>query len=146
MKTKLSGVAVALLLVTLLSGQTENSKSGSGFGGTWHGTSNGLPSIDLKIESGGSKLSGTAIFYLQTRKDESEPWHLASEASLPMVRPTVQGRNLSFEVPHHTCHGCTDYGANVRFQMELTGQNEARLVRFSDSGEQSESLKVVRKQ
>ena len=146
MKSKLSVLAVGLFFVSFASAQSGKSSTGSAFAGTWQGISNGLPSIDLNIENAGAKLAGTAVFYLQTRKDESEPWHVASQTTLPMLSPTVQGKNLMFEVPHHTCHGCTDYGPNVRFQMELTGQNEARLVRFSDSGEQRDSIKLVREQ
>jgi hypothetical protein len=146
MKSKLSVLAVGLLFATFVHAQSGKASTGSAFAGTWQGISNGLPSIALKIENAGSKLAGTAVFYLQTRKDESEPWHVASQTTLPMLSPTVQGKRLSFEVPHHTCDGCTDYGANVRFEMELTGQNEARLVRFGDSGEQRDSLKLVRKQ
>jgi hypothetical protein len=146
MKSKSSMFAVGLLFVGLVNAQTGKSAGASSFAGTWQVTTNGLHSIDLKIENAGSKLAGTAVFYLQTRKDESEPWHVAGETTLPMLTPSVQGKNLSFEVPHHTCHGCTDYGPNVRFQMELTAQNEARLVRFGDSGEQRDSVKLVRKQ
>jgi|SRR5581483_8091037 len=145
MKTNLRLLPVVLLFAVVATAQTGKSVAGSAFAGAWRGSSNGLPSIDLKIENAGSKLAGTAVFYLQTRKDESEPWRVASEATLPMLSPTVQGKNLMFEVPHHTCHGCTDYGPNVRFEMELTGQNEARLVRFSDSGEQRDTVKLVRK-
>ena len=145
MKSKLSVLAVGLMFAAVVTAQSGKDVTGSAFAGTWQGTSNGLPSIDLKIENAGSKLAGTAIFYLQTRKDESEPWRVASETTLPMLSPTLQGKNLMFEVPHHTCHGCTDYGPNVRFEMELTGRNEARLVRFSDSGEQRDSVKLVRK-
>lgn len=145
MKTKLRLLVVVLLFAAFATAQTETSIVGAAFAGTWQGISNGLPSIDLKIENAESKLAGTAVFYLQTRKDESEPWRVASETTLPMLNPTVQGKNLMFDVPHHTCHGCTDYGPNVRFEMELTGQNEARLVRFSDSGEQRDSVKLVRR-
>ena len=146
MKTNLRLLVVVLLFAAFATAQTEKSVAGSAFAGTWQGTSNGLPSIDLKIENAGSKLAGTAGFYLQTRKDESEPWHVVNETTLPMLDPAVQGKALTFEVPHHTCHGCTDYGPNVRFRMELTSQHEARLVRFSDDGQQSESIKLVRKQ
>lgn len=146
MKSKLSVLAVGLLFATVVCAQSGKASTGSAFAGTWQGISNGLPSIDLKIENAGSTLAGTAVFYLQTRKDESEPWRVASETTLLVLNPTVQGKNLMFEVPHHTCHGCTDYGPNVRFEMELMGQNEARLVRFSDSGEQRDSVKLVRKQ
>lgn len=145
MKTKLRLLVVVLLFAAFATAQTETSIVGAAFAGTWQGISNGLPSIDLKIENAESKLAGTAVFYLQTRKDESEPWRVASETTLPMLNPTVQGKNLMFDVPHRTCHGCTDYGPNVRFEMELTGQNEARLVRFSDSGEQRDSVKLVRR-
>ena len=146
MKTNFKSVVVVLLFAAFAAAQSEKSVAGSVFAGTWRGISNGLPSIDLKIENAGSKLAGTAVFYLQTRKDESEPWRVGSETTLPMLSPALQGKNLLFEVPHHTCHGCTDYGPNVRFEMELTGQNEARLVRFNDSGEQRDSVKLVRKQ
>ena len=144
MKTKLR-LLVVLLFAVFATAQSEKNSARSVFAGTWQATSNGLPSIDLKIENVESRLAGTAGFYLQTRKNESEPWRVARETTLPMLSPTVQGKNLMFEVPHQTCHGCTDYGPNVRFRMELTGRNEARLIRFSDDGEPSESLKLLRK-
>ena len=145
MKTNLRLLVAVWLFAAFATAQTEKSAAGSAFAGTWQATSNGLPSIDLRIENAGSKLAGTAGFYLQTRKDESEPWHVASETTLPMLNPAEHGKALTFEVPHHTCHGCTDYGPNVRFRIELTGRNEARLIRFSDDGEPSESLKLLRK-
>ncbi|HKR31362.1 MAG TPA: hypothetical protein VJT08_12840 [Terriglobales bacterium] len=92
MKTNLRLLVVVLLLAAFATAQAEKSVAGSAFAGTWQGTSNGLPSIDLKIENAGSKLAGTAGFYLQTRKDESEPWHVVNETTLPMLDPAVQGR------------------------------------------------------
>ena len=146
MKTKMRALGICFLLATFASAQTGKSAAASAFAGTWQGTSNGLPAIDLKIEGSASKLAGTAVFYLQARNDESEAWHVASQFSVQMLHPRVQGKNFYFEVPHHTCHGCSDYGPNVRLRMELAGQNEARLARFSDSGEQAENLQLVRKQ
>ena len=118
----------------------------SAFAGTWEGEKiNGLPSVDLKIESAGKDLHGTAIFYLQTRKDANQEWQVTHQSHLPMLSAVVQGNSLSFEVRHHRCHDCLDYGPNVKFRMQFTRQMMPLL--WKGTGEElhgGEGLNLVR--
>jgi hypothetical protein len=122
----------------------------SSFAGTWEGRMNDLPGIDLKIEDTDGKISGVMIFYFQERSDASAPWHVASESPVPLLVPHLEGKTLTFEVQHHKCHTCPELGPNVKFRMELAGQNEVLLWRL-DNEEQEKSkelgpgLKLVRR-
>jgi hypothetical protein len=118
------------------------------FAGTWQGKMNDLPGIDLKIEEAGGKVSGTIVFYFQERSDPNEPWHVAREDPVPMLVPHVEGKTLTFEVQHHKCHGCAELGPNVKFRVELTGPNEARLWKLENpeaSKDLGPGLKLVRR-
>lgn len=147
MKTKMAFVIVALLCVVTAGAQSGNGTPNSSFAGTWVGEKmNDLPSVDLKVESVGKNLNGTAIFYLQTRKDASESWRVTDEAPLPMLSPVVDGNTLNFEVRHHRCHGCVEYGPNVKFCMQLTGQDEARLWKLTgEEMNDGRGLRLVRR-
>lgn len=61
MKSKLRVLVVVLLFAAFATAQTEKSVAGSAFAGTWQGTSNGLPSIDLKIENAGSSSQARRV-------------------------------------------------------------------------------------
>jgi hypothetical protein len=67
---------------------------------------NNLPGVRLTMANAGETLSGTIVFYSQERGDATVPWHLAGQYELPILAPRVDGKTLSFETPHHTCHGC----------------------------------------
>ncbi|HWC16846.1 MAG TPA: hypothetical protein VG498_07510 [Terriglobales bacterium] len=147
MRSKMALPIAALMLIPSAWAQSVSGSEISAFLGTWEGEKiNGLPSIDLQIESAGKELHGTAIFYLQTRKDANQQWQASDETHLPMLSAVVQGNSLSFEVRHHRCHDCLDYGPNVKFRMQVTQQNEAHL--WKATGEQmhvGEGLNLVRK-
>jgi hypothetical protein len=109
---------------------------------------NDLPGIDLKIEEVGGKVSGTIIFYFQERNDPSQPWHVARQDPVPLLVPHVAGKTLTFEVRHHKCHDCAELGPNVKFRVELTGPNEARLWKLENqdtSNDLGPGLKLVRR-
>jgi hypothetical protein len=122
----------------------------SSFAGTWEGKMNNLPGIDLKIEETGGKISGIATFYYQERSDANAPWHVAGEHPVPLLTPNVEGNTLTFEVQHHKCHSCPELGPNVKFRMEVTGPNEARLWKLGDEGQENNKdlgpgMKLVRR-
>jgi hypothetical protein len=120
----------------------------SSFAGTWEGKMNDLPGIDLKIDEAGGRVSGSIVFYYQERSNENEPWHTAGESPVALLVPHVEGKTLTFEVQHHKCHGCTELGPNVKFRMELTGPNEARLWKLENqdtSKDLGPGLKLVRR-
>jgi len=120
----------------------------SSFAGTWEGKMNDLPGIDLKIDEAGGKVSGSIVFYYQERSNENEPWHTAGESPAALLVPHVEGKTLTFEVQHHKCHECTELGPNVRFRIELSGQNEARLWKLGNqdtSKDLGPGLKLLRR-
>ena len=116
----------------------------SGFAGTWKGTMNGLPGIDLTIREDESKIGGDIVFYFQERAGVNSPWRVAAEHAVPLLSSHVTGKVLAFEVEHHVCHGCKELGPNVAFRMELAGINEARLTRLGDYGADGAQLNLVR--
>lgn len=122
----------------------------SSFAGTWEGKINDLPGIDLKIEEANGKISGIMTFYFQERSDANAQWHVASENPVPLLVPHVEGNTLTFEVQHHKCHTCPELGPNVKFRMEVTGPNEARLWKIENEGPEKNKdlgpgLKLVRR-
>ena len=128
----------AMMFCVATMGRTQATLDGaanSAFAGTWDGEQmNGLPSLDIKIENVGGKLSGITVFYLQKRKNTEEPWHVEGESPVAMLSPRVAGKTLTFEVEHHKCHDCVELGPNVKFRMDLISANEARLWKLGDNG------------
>ena len=120
------------------------------FDGTWEGKTNDLPSIELKIANSKGRVSGTITFFFQQRSNENEPWHVVGGSPGPLIEPRVDGKILTFEVEHHKCHGCAEFGPNVKFRVELKEANEARLWKLEDEGAGKDKdlgpgLKMVRK-
>ena len=137
MKIRAYVLAAMMLCVATTMGRTQATLDGApnaAFAGTWDGEKmNGLPSLDIKIENAGGKLSGVTVFYLQKRKNTEEPWHVEGESPVAMLSPRVTGKTLIFEVEHHKCHDCTELGPNVKFRMDLISANEARLWKLDDT-------------
>jgi hypothetical protein len=152
MKTNQVSIIAALagLVILLLVQPSMPVHAQSSFAGTWEGKMNDLPGIGLRIDETGGKVSGTVVFYYQERSNTNEPWHVAGESPVPLLAPHAEGKTLAFEVQHHKCHGCAELGPNVKFRVELTGPNEARLWKL-ESEEQEKNkelgpgLKLVRR-
>jgi hypothetical protein len=145
-------VITAILLCLATAGRTQETLDGaanSGFVGTWDGEKmNGLPSLDIKIENAGGKLSGVIVFYLQKRKSVDEPWHVEGEAPVTLLSPQLAGKTLTFEVQHHKCHDCAELGPNVKFRVDLVSASEARLWKLDDNSSEAVTgagLKLTRR-
>jgi biopolymer transport protein ExbD len=141
---------VCLIALTLTVGATSAVADESGtipkngsFAGTWKGTVNELPGIDLKIQQAGRNVSGDIVFYLQERQDVGTPWHVAGETASPLLDARLDGKALTFEVQHHRCHDCPELGPNVKFRLALTGLNKARLWNVTNA-EAGAGLLLVR--
>jgi biopolymer transport protein ExbD len=115
------------------------------FAGTWKGTMNRLPGIDLTIREHDQKISGEVVFYFQRRTDVHSRWHASPDPALPLLNPHLNGRTLIFEVERHVCDGCAEFGPNATFRMELFGANEAKLIRLEADGTKvGPQVKLVR--
>jgi hypothetical protein len=114
--------------------------------GTWEGTTNDLPAVKLAIAEDAGKISGTIVFYFQTRGDDGK-WRLGEQldSGVPILVPQMEGKLLTFEVRHHKRHGGTEYGPNKKFSVEITGANEARLREAGDPSA-GKGLQLIRVQ
>lgn len=115
-----------------------------GFAGTWKGTTNGLPGIELTIREEERKLGGDMVFYFQERADVNSPWKATGEYTAPLLATHRSGNTMTFQVEHHVCHTCKEVGPNVVFRMELEGVNQAKLTRFEEDGSEGASMKLLR--
>ena len=113
-----------LAVVALLTGAA---RALSPFAGTWHRTANGLPAVTLTVQDQDGKLSGTVVFYLQVRDAEDRPWHVDGGDIVEILDAKVEGTRLQFEVRHHTYHGSSEYGPNVKMTVELAGTDVLKL-------------------
>src|SRR5215471_3102136 len=66
----------------------------SGFAGTWKGTMNGLPGIDLTIREDESNIDGDIVFYFQERANVNSPWRVAAEHAVPLLSTQATGKVL----------------------------------------------------
>jgi len=104
--------------------------AGSEFAGRWEGKLDGLPGATLTVKQDKGKFSGSIIFYL-VRKDEQGA-RVDGEANCELLHVAVQGKHMTFEVRHHVRHDSPEYGPNVKFVFELTGDGEGLLRNVPD--------------
>jgi hypothetical protein len=130
---------IGLLVVTL------PAVAKSPFAGAWEGSMNDQPALKLTIEDADGKLAGTMVFYFQ-RRGEDGKFHVVpnGDAAGAIISPQVEGKILTFEVQHHKKHGGSELGPNIKYSVELTGANEARLRQVGDP-KAGDGLKLTRK-
>jgi hypothetical protein len=130
---------IGLLVVTL------PAVAKSPFAGAWEGSMNDQPALKLTIEDADGKLAGTMVFYFQ-RRGEDGKFHVVpnGDAAGAIISPQAEGKILTFEVQHHKKHGGTELGPNIKYSVELTGANEARLRQVGDP-KAGDGLKLTRK-
>ena len=134
------------LLVGLL-GLTAVATAKAPFVGTWEAKVNDLPGVEIRLEEAKGRLRGVVVFFFQRRGDDGK-WHVeGDDTGVPMLVPRVKGKILSFEVLHHKSHGGTELGPNVKFRLELTGTDEARLRKIEDQPDApGTGIKLTRRQ
>jgi hypothetical protein len=121
--------ATKLVLASLiaLASAMSADKPVSQFTGTWEGTMNGQPGVEITLAPDGGNIRGTIIFYFQ-RLGADGKWHVEGDnRPQPLIDPQMSGNTLNFEVLHHKKHGSGELGPNKKFRLEVTGANEARL-------------------
>ncbi len=116
----------------------------SPFAGAWEGSMHDQPALKLTIEDANGKLTGTMVFYFQQRGEDGK-FHVVpnGDAAGAIISPQVEGKILTFEVHHHKKHGGAELGPNIKYNVELTGANEARLRQVGDA-KAGEGLKLIR--
>lgn len=133
------------LLVSLLTLVAVSHAAASLFTGVWTGEENSLPAVEVNLHGSGETVGGTIAFYFQQRGEDGK-WQVRSRYEVPLLAPKVSGNKLLlFEVEHHKTHGSAELGPDVKFRIELTGTNEARLYRLDNSADSTRGLLLVRR-
>lgn len=135
---------ILLWLVIESFGSALAERPGSPFTGNWEGRVNGLPAVELALTQLDGKVSGEITFPFHQRGADGK-WEVKRRDSGPMLVSNLQGRTLTFEVTHHKCHGCSELGPNVKFRMNLTGPDEARLFMIESQPTDSPGLRLIRR-
>lgn len=118
----------------------------SPFAGTWDGSVNDLPAVELTVRHDGDRISGSIAFYFQTRGDDGK-WKAGEKTTLPLLSPKIEGRVLTFETIHHKRHGSPELGPNNRYRVDFVGGSEARLRILKDQPQDNDSgLKLTRRE
>lgn len=109
--------------------------------GIWRGELENLPAVTLNITDEAGPLQGAVLFYL-IRRNEGKPPTSSPGVPEPMFDPHFDGKRLTFKVSHRHAHSDTKSDPPVTFQLDLTGPDEARLVRVP--GDEPAYMRMVR--
>ena len=101
--------------------------------GIWRGDLDNLPAAMLNITDEAGPLQGAMLFYL-IRRDEGKPPTSSPGIPEPLFNPQFDGKSLTFQLSHRHAHANTTSDQPVTFRLDLTGPDEARLVRIPQDG------------
>jgi hypothetical protein len=101
--------------------------------GIWRGEYENLPAVTLNITDEAGPLQGAMLFYL-IRRNEGKPATSSPGVPEPLFNPQFNGKKLTFQLSHRHAHADTTSDPPVTFYLELTGPDEAKLVRVPHDG------------
>jgi hypothetical protein len=101
--------------------------------GIWRGELFGVPAATLNITDEAGPLQGAMLFYL-VRRDEGKPVTSSAGVPEPLFNPKFDGKSLTFQLSHRHAHADTTSDPPVTFRLDLTGPEEAKLVRVPQDG------------
>jgi hypothetical protein len=101
--------------------------------GIWRGELDNLPAVTLNITDEAGPLQGAMLFYL-IRRDEGKPPTSSPGVPEPLLNPQFDGKSLTFQLSHRHAHADTTSDPPVTFRLELTGPDEAKLIRVPQGG------------
>jgi hypothetical protein len=127
----IAGLALSITLASLGSA-TEESKY-TAITGIWRGELFGLPAATLNITDEAGPLQGAMLFYL-IRRDEGKPATSSAGVPEPLFNPRFDGKSLTFQLSHRHAHANTTADPPVTFRLDLSGPDEANLVRVPQDG------------
>lgn len=127
-----------LVIAALAAPQTPNNDAITGI---WRGEIDNVPAAVLNITDEAGPLQGAMLFYL-VRRHPGKP--STSSPGLPeaLFNPQFDGKKLTFQLSHRHAHANSASDPPVKFYMELTGSDEAKLVRVPQDG--PEFMRMVR--
>ncbi len=101
--------------------------------GIWRAELDNLPAVVLNVTDEAGRLQGAILFYL-VRRDEGKPPTSSPGIPEPLFNPRFDGKSLTFQVSHRRAHENTASDPPVTFRLDLTGPDEAKLVRSPQDG------------
>jgi hypothetical protein len=101
--------------------------------GIWRGEYENLPAATLNVTDEAGPLQGAMLFYL-IRRNEGKPSTSSPGIPEPLFNPQFDGKKLTFQLSHRHAHAETTSDPPVTFHLELTGPDEAKLVRIPQDG------------
>lgn len=101
--------------------------------GVWRGELDNLPGATLNVTDEAGSLQGAILFYL-IRKHEGRAATSSPGVPEPLFNPQFDGKSLTFQMSHRHAHRNTASDPPVTFRLDLTGLDEAKLVRVSVDG------------
>ncbi len=127
----LLSLAVAAAIATVV-GATDKAQNAAVVG-IWQGQFNNLPAATLNITDEAGPLQGAMLFYL-IRQEEGKPPTSSPGIPEPLFNPQFDGKSLTFQLSHRHAHANTTSDPPVTFRLELTGPDQAKLVRIPQDG------------
>ena len=112
---------------------SRNKESDAAILGIWRGELDNMPAVTLNITEEAGPLQGAILFYL-IRRDEGKPPTSSPGIPEPLFNPHFDGKSLSFQLSHRHAHANTSSDPPVTFRLDLTGPDEAKLVRIPQDG------------
>ena len=122
----------AILVVAASVGATRKGANAA-IVGVWRGEFENLSAATLNITDEAGPLQGAVLFYL-IRRDEGKPPTSSPGIPEPLFNPRFDGKKLTFQLSHRHAHAETASDPPVTFNLELTGPDEAKLVRVPQDG------------
>jgi hypothetical protein len=101
--------------------------------GIWRCELDNLPAVTPNITDEAGPLQGAMLFYL-IRRDEGKPPTSSPGIPEPLFNPQFDGKSLTFQLSHRHAHADTTSDPPVTFRLELTGPDEAKLIRIPQDG------------
>jgi len=101
--------------------------------GIWRAEYEHVPAATLNLTDEAGPLQGAMLFYL-VRRNEGKPATSSPGIPEPLFNPRFDGKKLTFQLSHRHAHADTTSDPPVTFYLELTGPDEAKLVRVPQDG------------
>jgi hypothetical protein len=125
-------LGLAMFMIATAAATTDKNVNAS-ITGIWRGEFENLPAVTLNITDEAGPLQGAVLFYL-IRRNDGKPSTSSPGVPEPMFAPQFDGKRLTFKMSHRHAHSDTRTDPPVTFHLDLTGPDEAKLVRVPEDG------------